>query len=223
METLGARDRWDSSLVLGIDIGTTTISAQLIEVDTRKSLQSYSIEHHAQLQADGYADAYAQNADLLLSSTTALIDSLINTYPNILSIDLTGQMHGIVCLDRNGSCISPLYSWQNKFGMRKIGRQTITDSITKLTGEPVPSGYGINTCYALKQFGMLSKGTVKIATIMDVLAARLCCSEEIITHPTNAAGLGMFNSMNLIFLSSKFSVLGLPSDIVPTVKEVFLP
>lgn len=209
----------ESPVILGIDIGTTTISAQLIAADSHKSLQSYSIEHHACIQIDGFPDAYAEDADMLISIATSLIDSLIDAHPNILSIGLTGQMHGVVCLNQHHDCISPLYSWQNNFGMRSIGTQTITDRIEDLTGEKIPSGYGINTCYALKQLGILPEGTAKIATIMDVLAERLCCSEIIITHPTNAVSIGLFDTEHSVFFTSKLKALSLPDDIVPIVQN----
>ena len=144
-------------LLLGIDIGTTSIVAQVIAADTGKSIQTYSFDHHAGLLLPEYPDAYAADASRLLERAVALTDSLIRTYPSIVSIGITGQMHGIVCVGHEGEILSPLYTWQNAFGLRQVSHadpRTYCQKIFDCCGERIPTGYGLVTCYALEQLDM---------------------------------------------------------------------
>ena len=76
---------------LGIDIGTTTISAVVMDMDTQK----------------------AKN----------LVDSILEEYPEIARIGLTGQMHGFVYIDEKGRSSS---------GSSEI-RRTCGNPLTNLT------------------------------------------------------------------------------------------
>ena len=208
-------------LLLGIDIGTTSIGAQVIAADTGKSIQTYSFDHHAGLLLPEYPDAYAADASRLLERAVALTDSLIRTYPSIVSIGITGQMHGIVCVGHEGEILSPLYTWQNAFGLRQVSHadpRTYCQKIFDCCGERIPTGYGLVTCYALEQLGMFPTGTTRIATIMDLLSSRLAGS-PIRIHPTNAASLGGFDLTTNRFKPGIMEKLGLDPTLLPPVSS----
>lgn len=42
-----------------------------------------------------------------------LIESLLHRCPTIKAIGFTGQMHGIVYMDKDGRLLSPLYTWED--------------------------------------------------------------------------------------------------------------
>ncbi len=206
-------------LFLGIDIGTTSVSAQVVASDSGCPVQTYSFEHNAGIPVEGYPDAYAADAGRLIGCAAALADSLIRTYPEIVSVGITGQMHGIVCLDRAGGILSPLYTWQNEFGLRQVSAEdprTVCRKIGDLCGETIPTGYGLVTYYALREFGLLPEGTAKIATIMDVLAARLGGGVPKI-HPTNAASLGAYDLIRKEFRRDILEKLQISPGILPEV------
>lgn len=50
----------DAPLLLGIDIGTTSLSAQIVELSSGRTVQTYSFDHNAAINIEGYPDAYAQ-------------------------------------------------------------------------------------------------------------------------------------------------------------------
>lgn len=73
-----------------------------------------------------------------------LLDELLDRYPDVKQIGLTGQMHGIVYLDQEGSCVSPLYTWQDGRGDISIpGEKSLVEEIRKTCGISVSSGYGL--------------------------------------------------------------------------------
>ena len=54
-----------------------------------------------------------ENTEKLVEKAKELLDFFLERYPDAEQIGLTGQMHGIVYLDRNGKSVSPLYTWQD--------------------------------------------------------------------------------------------------------------
>lgn len=210
-------DSESDPLSLGIDIGTTSISAQLVDIKTGRSVHTYTFDHNAMLTLPNCPDAYAEDAELLLNCALNLIYSVTDVYRNVKSIGITGQMHGIVCLDKNNGILSPLYTWENKFGTRKENGCTICENIREITGESVPTGYGFVTLYALKKLGLLPAGTSKVCTIADLAAAELCKNKQIIVHPTNAAALGFYDICSADFKCDKLEKLGIGNDFVPRV------
>ena len=98
---------------LGIDIGTTTISAVVVDMDTQKVEKSYTISNNSFL-ATSHVWEKLQNPAVIIAKAKNLVDSILEEYTEIERIGMTGQMHGIVYLDKEGSAISPLYTWQDR-------------------------------------------------------------------------------------------------------------
>ncbi len=209
----------DCPLLLGIDIGTTSISAQVVASDSGVCVQTYNFEHNAAVLVEGYPDAYAADADRLIQRTMALIASVTATYKGIASIGIAGQMHGVICLDEEGKILSPLYTWQNGFGQRKPGgNRTVCEEITALCGETIPTGYGITTYYALRKLGLLPENTARIVTVTDLLAARLTGTTPVL-HPTNAAAMGAYDLATSEFKEDVLSKLNIPRTVLPEVAQ----
>ncbi len=208
-------------LSLGVDIGTTTVSAKLVSLDGGATLHTYTIDHGAALKF-AEPDVFAADAGKLLGLALGLTSSAVAAYPEIVSIGFTGQMHGIVCLDGNGEILSPLYTWQNGFGLRKSGGVTIREKIMNLTGEDTPTGYGIVTYYALRELGLLPEGTASVSCIADLAVAKLCGLSKILIHPTNAASLGFFDFAKNDFDRASLCALGIDRQTLPEVAGDFV-
>lgn len=57
-----------------------------------------------------------QNPEKIRTKILHLLDTIIEEFPEIGVIGLTGQMHGIVYLNQKGECVSLLYTWQDGRG-----------------------------------------------------------------------------------------------------------
>lgn len=203
-------------LSLGVDIGTTTISAQLVSLRDGSTLHTYTIEHNAAL-SDQDSDAFAADADKLIELSLKLVSAAVDSYHEIKAIGFTGQMHGIVCLDSELKCISPLYTWQNRFGLRELDGESICDRIEKICGLRVPTGYGLVTLYALKALGLLPREVSEVCCIADLAALRLCGLKHTVVHPTNAASLGFCNADGTEFDLEALTKLGIDHKILPKI------
>ena len=87
---------------LGIDIGTTTISAAVLEDG-----QFLASETRANGAFIPSALTYAREQDVEKITQTALsvVQMLFERYPDIHSIGVTGQMHGILYVDADGNAV----------------------------------------------------------------------------------------------------------------------
>ena len=75
-----------------------------------------------------------------------LLDYFLEKYPHVERIGLTGQMHGIVYVDKEGNCVSPLYTWQDARGSIYAGDQIpLTEEIRERCQIHAASGYGLVT------------------------------------------------------------------------------
>ena len=215
-------------LSLGIDIGTTSVSAKLVSLETGEALHTYTLEHRAAILPDESAaaeasapDAFASDAGKLLKLSLGLVRSAVDSFPEIVAIGFTGQMHGIVCLDEGGNILSPLFTWQNQFGQRRLGAETVCEKIARLTGRKVPTGYGLATYYSLRESGALPEGTRYITTIADLAVMQLCRLNRPVSHPTNAASLGLYDMNAQGFDKAALDALGIDPGILPEIAGDF--
>ncbi len=209
----------EGPLLFGLDIGTTSISAQVISLNSKSAVHTYTINYSASISDESYPDAFASDGEKLASIAISLISSALETYKNIVSIGITGQMHGIICIGEKGEALSPLYTWQNQFGQRIIGKVSICEEIEALCGKSYPTGYGLITLYALKKLGLYPKNTVKIACIADFVMMKLCQKYIPVCHPTNAHALGFYNISERKFDTESLEKLGIYKDILPEISE----
>ncbi|MBR4467553.1 MAG: hypothetical protein IKS34_04545 [Clostridia bacterium] len=210
----------ETELLLGIDVGTTTVSAQVLSAQDGKSVCVKSIAHGADLPDGSLPGAFAQDTKELVGKAESLVRSLLAEYEGIVSIGVTGQMHGVVFADAKGGILSPLYTWQNGFGNLKHGNRTICDEIERNCGRAVPTGWGVATYYALKAFGLLPENTEKILTAPDLLVSALC-GKPVPSHPTMAASLGLYDLRKNDFDADAIGKICVPRSLLPEVQNGF--
>ena len=110
---------------IGIDIGTTTISGVVVEVDERRYstvIEAKTIQNGSFIGTSNEWERI-QDAEKIIQKAKVVVDEFIDKYPDAHNIGLTGQMHGIVYLNAEGRSVSPLYTWQD-------GRGNICDDKT---------------------------------------------------------------------------------------------
>ena len=96
---------------LGLDLGTTTISAAVLDADGRL-LCTRTVPGGAAVAGQPWERK--QDARGIEHAALSLLDGLLQEFPDIGCVGLTGQMHGIVYVDAAGQLLSPLYTWQDE-------------------------------------------------------------------------------------------------------------
>ena len=215
MQAFDSSDRCDEAVSVGIDIGTTSLKVAVLRISDRTPCECFSVPNHCDIpQSKKYRRCQS------VSGITEKIFSLLKLtelyYKNIACIGITGQMHGILYVDRHGNAISELYTWQDKSGDQLLSNgQSFCRTIEQKSGEKAATGYGLVTHFCLQQCGEVPKEAVKLCTIMDYLAMQLTGCTSPLTHSSIAASLGFFDVPADRFRFEALNKLGIDASILP--------
>ena len=127
---------------MGIDIGTTTISGVILDVEKKQIVETRTIPNGSFLST-GKDWERMQDVSVILKKARALVDELLDCCPDCASIGLTGQMHGITYIDWEGESVSPLYTWQDGRGnLLEFAGHSVIELVKEETGNGCQSDAG---------------------------------------------------------------------------------
>ncbi|MEI6101317.1 MAG: xylulokinase [Eubacteriales bacterium] len=99
------------SSVLGIDLGTSSVKAMLLDTGTGESAVA-GREYTVDIPQAGYAE---QSPEVWWQATIAVLRELkekhSSRYADIAAIGFSGQMHGLVAVDESGVPLRPAIIW----------------------------------------------------------------------------------------------------------------
>lgn len=206
---------------LGLDIGTTTISAVVLHAEDGRVAEARTIQNGSFIETE-HEWEFIQDTAVILKKATAVVDELLEKYPDVTSIGLTGQMHGILYLDEEGKAISPLYTWQDgRANIPEFHGKTLTECVYEESGVRIATGYGLATHLYHCRMGLVPEKAVSLCTVGDYLGMTLTGRKKPLMHISNAASLGFFDSKNGRFLEETLQELGMDTAILPEVCDGF--
>ncbi len=207
---------------IGIDIGTTTISINLVDIDNGHVEKCITIPNKSHVKAENNFDDL-QDPEYILLQIKDVLDEIISCYTDIKCIGIAGQMHGIIYTDQNGMSIGPLYTWRHLGGNEKYPDKGITYSeyLTRLTGYQSAAGYGFTTIFFHGQNGMIPSNAVSFCSVSDYISMRLTNTKKACVHISNAHSFGMFNFRDMNFDFSAIDKCGINID-TPVVTSEFI-
>ena len=203
--------------VLGIDIGTTTISSVVME--NGKSLAQITYKNDSFLPTGNSWERIQSPAHIRETALEA-VKTLITEHPDVERIGVTGQMHGIVYVDREGTAVSPLYTWQDERGNQpyKDG-QTYVQHLCRISGYTLASGYGLVTHFYNTVNGLVPANAAKLCTVHDYISMALAGASVPVTDYTDAASLGFFDVEARRFDVGMLEKIGFDTGLLPEVSE----
>ncbi|MEE0946206.1 MAG: FGGY family carbohydrate kinase [Acutalibacteraceae bacterium] len=206
-------------LALGIDIGTTTISAVILNLTSKKQIEFFSLPNNSHIDGTDQ-DLSEHDADVICQKAVNLSADIVASYPQIKIIGVTGQMHGVLYIDKNGNAVSPLINWQDKRGDR-ICKDGVTycEKVFDLTGEKLSTGYGFATLYYNSCNGLVPENAYSICSIMDYVAMKLTGTSLPIMHNSVAASYGLFDLKQNCFKADIIEKLGITGLVLPKVTD----
>lgn len=207
---------------LGLDIGTTTICASLIDAESKKLLSFRTVPNDAHLTGTDSLEKLQSPARIAQLCKELLEPLLVNQ--DIKALGITGQMHGILFLDKSGIPISPLYTWQDQRGTLPCNeKENYNSRLTGLTGYPAATGYGTTTWFFLSENRLLPEKAAVFCTIADYIAMTLAGRQKPLLHPSMAASLGLYDLKKNTFDLSAVKKAGLSAALLPEVSTAELP
>jgi sedoheptulokinase len=203
---------------IGIDVGTSTICGVVYDLENKK-IHSLSKENNSYLLTLNDWEKI-QSPQKILSIVEEILEEFLNEFNDIKGIGITGQMHGILYIDKYGKSLSPLFTWQDGRG-NLIFHDNLSYStyINQITGYSVASGFGLVTHFYNLKNNLVPDNAYKICTIMDYIVTQLTGEKEIAIDVSNAASLGFFDLVNMSFDSETIRNVSIDPAILPKVSS----
>ncbi len=200
--------------ILGIDIGTTTVTALVLNSEKSEIIKSCTLKNDSFIEGRDFERL--QNPEVIIDTVKSAVKSVTDSL-TIDTIGITGQMHGILYLDKDNKPCSPLMIWQDERGNKpyKDGL-TYAEYLTEKTNCKAASGFGLTTHFYNLVNGEVPAEAVMLCTIHDYLAALLTGTKPV-THSSDAASLGFYNLEENTFDDNALSIGGISKDFLPEV------
>lgn len=204
--------------LIGLDIGTTSIGGVLVDGNSGEITKSLIKDNHSECNTVNSCE-HCQDPDWIWHTVREVLIELSRDNVEIGGIGITGQMHGILYVDVQGNPISPLYTWLDKRGSLPFdGSASYADHLSLLTTNPVSTGFGMVTHYYNTVQGNIPEKAVKLCTIADFIAMKLCGAKEPTIDPTLAASLGCFDLETGQFEQAALRAARIDPSILPLIK-----
>ena len=203
--------------IMGIDIGTTTVSIVMADTETGKLLARETVEHNSFLQSSK-PEQKLQDPERIYEIVRELLIKLQkeNGLPD--GIGFTGQMHGMLYVDVCGKAVSPLYTWQDGSGEIPLENGKTCAELLQGVGAAA-SGYGVVTHFYLQKKDQIPKDAVRMTTISDYIAMRLCENTVPVIGLDMAASWGCFDLRKQEFLYEALEQAGVDTSYLPEVRK----
>ena len=204
---------------IGIDVGTSSVKALLIDGEG-KVLKTAVPEYSFQTPKPLWAES---NPIDWWKATQRAIKELVSTVEpsDIAAIGLTGQMHGMVALDKEGSVLRPCIMWNDQrshMECEEITQKVGKEKILSITGNPVLPGFTApKILWTQKNEPDLFSSIDKVVLPKDFIRYKLTGS--FFSDVSDASGTSLLDVGKRTWSQEMFDILGWPISWMPEVTE----
>ena len=214
---------------LGLDIGTTTITALLLDTDAREVGTVRTVPNSCEITSstDRGRGRSEWNADAMVELCHRLIRETASSGASVAGIGVTGQMHGMLLVSAKGDPLGPFIGWQDQRGTEAMGDDGISyvERMGALAdrlgaserGCRPRSGYLGTTLFWMATSQGLPPGPFTTCFLPDFIVATLTGIRPM-TDPTNAAGSGLFDAVTQRWEDPLIEALGLSAKWFPEIR-----
>jgi sugar (pentulose or hexulose) kinase len=220
-------------VVLGVDLGTTKITAIALDVPGGEVLASGTALNQAETtspadKARGYCEWDARRiVDAACGCLREVAGQLANRGAEPAGLGITGQQHGGLLVDARLNPLTPLINWQDRRGEQTCpgtGRTYVEQAVAladpeapRWTGCRLAAGYLGVTLFWLKTEDALPAATTA-CFVMDYFAAALT-DRLPVSDATCAASSGLLDVPAGDWDTRLLHALGLPRELFPEVRR----
>jgi len=183
------------SRCLGLDLGSTSIKAAVLDLDSGRVERIVSRPFPAPSSPrPGWFEIDSEEVARL---SRELLTELLEAAPDCNRLLTCGQMGGLVLVDRSGNAQSPYYSWRDQRVLERHSsgqsyldrlRNRLSEADLTAIGREFRAGSTITLLSWLVDTGRAPANDLFPVTLVDAVLARLCETEPV-TEPTQALGL----------------------------------
>jgi xylulokinase len=205
-------------MILAIDLGTTTCKTLLVDSSLR-IIKKVAIEYPISTLQAGWAEQDPQEWWGLVKTSIATLTSDLDP-GDIHAIGLSGQMHGLVLLDKKGKPLRPAILWNDQRSFPQCNQIYDlvggVDGLLKHTNNPMLAGYtGGKIIWVLQNEPHIYEKIDRFCLPKDYIRYRL--TGEISSDVSDASGTGLYDVRNRCWAANLLEKLKLPSSWFPVV------
>ena len=195
-------------LHLGIDIGTTKVSAAIAAEDMSFHAAAAADHNAAVPREEGFFEQdFEKIEDAVRKVLAALPQDALST---VVSVGISTQMHTVL-LGRSDGAISDCVTWQDR------RTESIVAELRRVSGRDLFPGYGAATLAWYARRGELD-GWDRAITPGDELSRRLTGASRVeAMDPSLAAAWGIYDSVRHDWDSHAAEALGIPKRFLPRI------
>nr|XP_040036055.1 sedoheptulokinase isoform X1 [Gasterosteus aculeatus aculeatus] len=214
-----------STYILGVDVGTTSVKAVLLETGSRSVAASHALPTLSDITDHSGIKAKEQQTGRIIDTLNRCIGLLpSDKLQHVIGIGLSGQMHGVLLWKARSGCVwskrnfftcgdtSQLITWQD-------GRcsSSFLSSLPKPDSHlGVATGFGCaSILWHAKHRPEFLEDFTAAGTIQDYVASMLCGLEGCVMTPQNAASWGFFNTSSNQWNLDILKGAGFPLHLLP--------
>ncbi len=209
------------ALLLGIDVGTTGAKAILIN-EAGRVLASATTEYPLLMPQPGWTE---QDPEAWWNATTTSVRRVLEgariSSSEVMGIGLTGQMHGLVPLDKTGRVLRPAILWNDQRTADEcawITERVGAARVLQLTGNPILSGFTAPKIIWMRRHETdLYRQIAHILLPKDFVRYRL--TGEFATDVADASGTSLFEVSRRAWSAEMLHALDIPEQWLPRVAE----
>ncbi|CAL4062281.1 unnamed protein product, partial [Meganyctiphanes norvegica] len=220
----------DGECVLGIDIGTTSVKACLVDTLSREVVASQKKDTCSDVPSSQGTEGNKQDVPRIFSALQMCVSRLPKDgLRRVVRIGVCGQMHGCMLWNDTSSWekkqdsdrfkvrdVSNLYTWQDS----RCTEEFLSSLPVPQSHSNISTGYG---CATLLWFHSTEPDKItpfnRAGTIQDFLVCMLCNLENPVMSYQNAASWGYFNCNTGTWNEELLAEAGFPVSYLPKITQ----
>ncbi len=206
---------------LGLDVGTSSAKAMIVD-SAGEVLASASAAYSCSRPRPGWSEA--DPADWwkgCVEAITRALGACPEAACGLAGIGLTGQMHGLVCLDGNGTVLRPAILWNDQRTDEECGLLNAAVGVARynqLAGSPALPGFTAPKMLWVQRHEPAVWSKVKSVVLpKDYIRWRL--TGELATDVADASGIGLLDVGRRQWSDELCAACGINAAILPRLLE----
>lgn len=202
--------------LLGIDLGTSSVKAALFEAADGRLLSQGAASYSVQQPQPGFAEQYP--GDWWAGLLQAVKDVMSHAAADKMAgIGLSGQMHGLVCLDKNQQALQPAIIWADGRSVAELkALRDLQNNVSATMPGPPAAGFAAASALWLhRQQPQILQQTRMILCPKDYVALRLTGNAG--TDASDASATWLFDVVQGAWAAEVIEFCGLNMAQMPAV------
>lgn len=214
---------------LGLDVGTTTVTALILDAGSGEVVAAPTVPNASEVTTpeDRRRGRSEWDAARMVALAQEAVREAVAVGGPVARVGVTGQMHGMLLVPASGGPMGPFVGWQDRRGMDPMpsGGGTVVARMQALAAETGISGrmcrpragyLGVTLAW-MAIHGALPGAPFVASFLPDYVVAALTGTRPV-TDATDAAGSGLYDSVNHRWASALIGAVGLSVTMLPEVR-----